>query len=130
FVGGCTLEAAEALCAALDGGRTPKPVMDEVTSLIDKSLLQRAERESDEPRFHMLETLREYGLDCLRERGEVEACQQAHALYLLAFAEEAESGLKSARQVEWLRRLEEEQGNIRTALGWFIEQEEAELSLR
>src|SRR5262249_22179491 len=130
FVGGCTLEAAETLCATLDGGDGAKQTMDEVASLSDKSLLHHAEQEGQEPRLGMLETIREYGLDCLRESGEFEDCQRAHALYFLALAEEAEAQLKGAQQGEWLRRLEREQANIRAALGWLIEHVETDLTLR
>src|SRR5438105_2336038 len=78
----------------------------------------------------MLETVREYGLECLGESGEAEASQRAHALYYLALAEEAEPHLKGAQQVLWWRRLEREQENLRAALTWLIEQQEGELALR
>ncbi len=128
FVGGCTLEAVEAMYTAL--GDETVHVMDGVTSLLDKSLLRQTEQEGQEPRLSMLETVREYGLECLRESAEVEECQKVHALYFLTLAEQAESQLKGAQQGEWLRRLEWERGNIRMALGWLIEHEEADLSLR
>src|SRR5439155_21842661 len=99
-------------------------------SLLDKSLLQRTERDGEEPRFGMLETIREYGLECLRESGEAHVSQRAHALYYLALAEEAEPHLKGAQQVLWWRRLEREQENLRAALTWLIDQEEGELALR
>jgi predicted ATPase len=130
FAGGCTLDAVEALCAALGEKVTSEQILAAVTSLIDKSLLHYIEQEGDEPRLRMLETLREYGLDSLRERGELETCHQAHALCVVAFAEVAEAQLKAAQQVQWLRRLESEHANIRLALGWLIEQQEAKLSLR
>lgn len=63
FVGGCTLEAIEAVCAALPDG--VGQVLEGVTSLLDKSLLQQSEHEAGEPRLSILETLREYGLECL-----------------------------------------------------------------
>jgi predicted ATPase/DNA-binding CsgD family transcriptional regulator len=128
FVGGCTLEAIESVCAAL--GDEAGPVLDGVTSLLDKSLLQPTEYEAEEPRLLMLETIREYGVECLRERAEAEASQRAHALYYLALAEEAEPQLKGAQQVPWWRRLEREQENLRAALSWLIGQDEGELALR
>jgi predicted ATPase/class 3 adenylate cyclase/DNA-binding CsgD family transcriptional regulator/tetratricopeptide (TPR) repeat protein len=128
FVGGCTLEAMESVCAALDDGAGQ--VLDGVASLLDKSLLQQSEREEGEPRLTMLETVREYGLECLRESGETEIGQRAHALYYLALAEEAEPHLKGAQQVLWWKRLEREQENLRAALSWLIGQEEGELALR
>ena len=95
---------------------------------MDKSLLQQTEQEGEEPRLLMLETIREYGLECLRERAQAEASQRAHALYYLALAEEAEPQLKGAQQVPWWRRLEREQENLRAALSWLIGQEEGELA--
>src|SRR6266704_2131569 len=79
FVGGCTLEAIEAVCA------TPHDeadhVLEGVASLLDKSLLQQTEQEGTEPRLSMLETIREYGLERLQESGETPVCQRTHALY-------------------------------------------------
>jgi predicted ATPase/class 3 adenylate cyclase len=87
FVGGCTLEAVEAMYTTL--GDMAAPVLDGVASLIDKSLLQKVEQEGEELHLLMLETIREYGLECLAASGEMEAAQQAHAAYYLALAEEA-----------------------------------------
>jgi len=133
FVGGCTLETAEAVCAVLSDGDGAGPVLDGVASLIDKSLLQHTERE-EEPRLRLLETIREYGLEALTASGEMEATQRAHALYYLALAEEAESELDGPQQVRWLQRLEREHDNLRAALRWSLEQGEAgysmELALR
>ena len=128
FVGGCTLEAIEATCAALH--EEASQVLDGVASLLDKSLLQQAEHKGEEPRLTMLETVREYGLECLRESGETELSQRAHALYYLALVEEAEPHLKGTQQVLWWKRLEREQENLRVALAWLIGQEEGELALR
>ena len=89
FVGGCTLEAVEAVCTAL--GDAAGQVVDGVASLIDKSLLQQTELEGEEPRFVMLETIREYGLEALVACGEMEATQHARAVYYLTLAEEAEA---------------------------------------
>jgi predicted ATPase/class 3 adenylate cyclase len=73
FVGGCTLEAIEGVCAALPDG--VDQVLEGVASLLDKSLLHQIEHEGEEPRLTMLETVREYGLECLRESGEAHLCQ-------------------------------------------------------
>ena len=131
FVGGCTLETAEAIYEA-PGDETGK-VFDGVASLIDKSLTQqRAQRE--EPRLVMLETIREYGLECLESAGETEATRQAHAAYYLALAEEAAPQLRGPQQAAWLERLEQEHDNLRAALGWFLERDAAgssrEMALR
>jgi predicted ATPase len=128
FVGGCTLETAEAVCAVLSDGDGAGPVLDGVASLIDKSLLQHTEQE-EEPRLRLLETIREYGLEALAASGEMEATQRAHALYYLALAEEAESELEGPQQVRWLQRLEREHDNLRAALRWSLEQGEAGYSM-
>jgi predicted ATPase len=128
FVGGCTLQAVEAICNT--SGNVQIPILDEVASLLDKNLLQQTEREAENPRFMMLETIREYGLACLRERGELEAAQQAHAGHYLAFVEKAEPGLRGAMQAVWLEQLEREFDNLRAAQRWFIEQHQTEMALR
>jgi len=132
FVGGCTLEAIEAVCGTSEDPSTLSgfPILDGVASLVDTSLLNATEQEDQEIRFTMLETIREYGVECLREREEAEASQRAHALYFLALAEEAEPQLKGAQQVLWWQRLEREQENLRAALSWLIGQEEGELAMR
>jgi predicted ATPase len=86
FVGGFTLEAATAVCNA--GSDQPLDVLTGVASLLDKSLLLQTEQEGEEPRFRMLETLREFGLACLSTNGEGAAAEWAHAWYYLALAEE------------------------------------------
>jgi predicted ATPase/DNA-binding CsgD family transcriptional regulator len=128
FVGGCTLEAIEALCTALDGGS--EEVLDGVTSLLDKSLLHQNEQEEEEPRLMLLETIREYGLEMLATSRETEATRQAHAQYYLLFAEEIRPKLFGAEQQQWYTRLEREHANLRTALQWLLERKEAALTLR
>jgi predicted ATPase/DNA-binding CsgD family transcriptional regulator len=130
YIGGATVESVEVLCGARATEGEPEHILDIVVSLLDKSLFQQTEQDTEEPRLRMLETIREFGLECLHDTGEIEECRKAHALYFLTLAETAESNLKGARQVEWLRRLETEQGNIRAALGWLIEHGVADLSLR
>ncbi len=125
FMGGWTLEAAEVVCAG-EGER----VLDGMTSLLDKSLLQRIEQDGEEPRLLMLMTMREYGWDRLRESEEMEQAQHAHAAYFLALAEEAEAHLRGADQVIWLARLEREHENLREALRCCVAYEAGELALR
>ena len=88
FVGGCTLEAAEAVCNA--DGDLPLDVLDGLAALVDKSLLKQAEGAAGEPRFTMLETIREYALERLAASGETNGMLQRHAEYFLALAEAAE----------------------------------------
>ncbi len=78
----------------------------------------------------MLETIREYGLECLENSGELEIARLTHVAYFLALVEEAEPHLKGAQQRTWQSCLEREQENLRTALQWLIERDEAELALR
>jgi len=125
FVGGCTLEAVETVCWHI--GNVSLNVLDGVASLIDKSLLQLGEQRSlhskpDEGRPFMLETIREYGLECLLASGEVDAANHAHAAYYVALAEEAEQEHGGTQQGIWLERLEQEHENLRAALHWLLEQ--------
>jgi predicted ATPase len=128
FVGSCRLEAVGALCAAF--GDMETPILDMVASLLDKSLLMQIEQEGDEPLLLQLDTIREFGLECLAASGELETARQAHAQYYLAFAEEAERELLGARQGMWLNRLEQKHENLRAALLWLLEQKEIEAALR
>ncbi len=122
FTGGCALEAIEAVYTALDGDQGAGQVLDRVASLIDKSLLQQSGLESEEPRFAMLETVREYGLEVLAASGEMETMRQAHATYYVALAEKAEPELHGPQQAIWLERLEREHDNLHTAMHWLQEQ--------
>jgi predicted ATPase/class 3 adenylate cyclase/DNA-binding CsgD family transcriptional regulator len=137
FIGGCTLEAIEAVYTALESSITTLSLFDGVSSLLDKSLLQQREQEGEEPRFLLLETIREYGLETLEASGEAEAIRQAHAAYYLRLAQEAESALVGPQQALWLQRLEQEHGNLQAALEWALEEvkdeqarERRELALR
>jgi tetratricopeptide (TPR) repeat protein len=128
FSGGADLEAVEAVCDAR--GDLPVDVLDGVSSLLDKSLLRQEVGARDEPRFVMLETIHEFALEKLEESSDAEAIKRAHAEYFLALAEEAEPGLWGPEDAAWLDRLEQEHDNMRAALSWAIEHEEAELALR
>lgn len=133
FIGGWTLEAVEAMETMLNTGgyhNQTLSTLDRVGSLLDKSLLIQRVEEGQEPRLQMLMTVRVYALELLRESGEMEQSQRAHALYFLTLVEEAEAQLKGPQQTTWLARLEVEQENMRVALTWLIEQRENELALR
>jgi predicted ATPase len=105
FVGGCTLDAAEAVCDA---------DLDVLQSVVDKSLL----RHTDE-RFWMLETIREYAAERLEQSGEAEELGRRHAEHFLALAEEAEPSILGVSPQEWLDRLERDDDNLRAALDRF-----------
>jgi predicted ATPase len=116
FVGGCRLEAAEAVCKT--NGDLPMEIVDGITALVEKSLLRQTEDPDGEPRFTMLETIREYALERLEASGEVEVLRRQHATYCLVLAETAEPELHRAEQLRWLQRLEQELDNLRAALAW------------
>jgi len=128
FVGGFTLEGAEQVCAGqVEGGTS---ALDAVGALVDQSLLRQAQGPESEPRFGMLENIREFGLECLRAAGEWEQARRAHTAYFLALAEQAEAALTGPQQNLWLDRLEAEHDNLRAALAWAEEQGEIETGLR
>lgn len=129
FVGGCTLDVVEAVAGALTGQSVS--LLDGVTALVDKSLLVPIAQEGEEPRFVMLETVREYGLEALSECEEIEAAREAHAGYYLAQAEQADAHLKGrGQQALWLRRLTQEQANLQAAFSWLLERRDVQSLLR
>jgi predicted ATPase len=104
FVGGCTLEAAEAVCNVKED--LGIDLVDGLAALVDQSLIWRSEREARDARFHMLETVQEYGLERLAESGEEALVRRAHAAYWLVVAEEAEVDLAAAcEQSAWISSL-------------------------
>lgn len=116
FLGGWTLEAAEAVCAG-------EPVeewqtLDLLTSLTDKSLV--VYQQTPAPRYRLLETVRQYARDRLLEIGEGELSRDRHLEYFTTFAETAEPELKGPQQKKWLDWLEAEHDNLRAALEWSI----------
>jgi len=118
FVGGCSLEAAEAL--GNPAGAPPMDVLNRIGSLVDKSLLRSAAGVNDEPRVTMLETIREYALEQLEASGQTDSVRRAHAAHYLAFAESAEPKLISPEQGVWLDRLQLEHDNLQAALRWSL----------
>jgi len=130
FSGGFTLEAAESIFSRTI---TNKSISDLIASLFDKSLLQRTLDRRDalrEPRFTMLVTIRQYGLDRLRRMNEEAEVRNWHLAYFVDLAEQAEPNLRAFDMVMWLDRLETELANLRAALGWAQENKvEAQLRL-
>ncbi|MGH2495070.1 MAG: LuxR C-terminal-related transcriptional regulator [Ktedonobacteraceae bacterium] len=120
FSGGCTLEAMETIASTFTGRDIS--VLDGITSLLDKHLLYQDKQESEERRLLILETIREYGWECLSTCGELDQARQAHAQYYLHLAEEAEANLFGEEQLRWFDRIEREQDNLRAALRWALEQ--------
>jgi predicted ATPase len=128
FLGGCTLEAAEAVCnTRSDLG---EEIFNVMSSLVDKSLLHQTEQGDDEPRFGMLETIREYCLERLGESGEEHATRRAHAAYCLVLAEEGNPDLAEAERAGWLARCDIEHDNFRAALDWLMQSSDVDWSFR
>ena len=127
FKGGWTLDAAEAI--GTDDEIPPGDVLDLLTGLVHKSLVVPAESGD---RYHMLETIRQYGRDRLLESGEDAMVGRRHRDYFLVLAEEAEPSLEGGReQPRWLVRLEQEHDNLRAALAESLsEPERTEADLR
>jgi predicted ATPase len=123
FAGPFGLPAAEAVGAgSLAEGQAgrPGPVMDTLGALVDSSLV-RPDTGSGEPRFALLETIREYALDRLREGGDWVQTHDRHAAYFLALAEPAAADLAGPGQLAWLDRLETEHDNLWAAVSWLVD---------
>ncbi len=128
FAGGCTLAAAEAVCNA--AGDLKCDIFTGMASLVDESLLRQGEGASDEPRFWMLQTIREYGLERLTESGEAAAIQRGHAGFFLTMADRADSKIRSGQRDAGLRQLETEHDNLRAALAWSQTAEDKEIGVQ
>jgi predicted ATPase/DNA-binding CsgD family transcriptional regulator len=127
FVGGFALEAAEAV-AAPDG---TSDVFGGITALVENSLLRREDGGAGEVRFRMLETVREFALERLSASEDDTPVRQAHAAWFLALAEAAESSTWGGpTQRQWLDRLAADHPNLRAALAWFAQTDDAEAGAR
>jgi predicted ATPase/class 3 adenylate cyclase len=131
FVGGWTLEGAEAVGAvAAEGVIDP---IEALAALVDQSLvdeLQRPTATVGEPRYVMLETIREFATEQLAASGEAELVERAYEEFLIARAEAAEQGLKGPDQQLWLDRLEAEHDNLRAAMNRTLERADSAVALR
>ncbi|MER3439078.1 MAG: hypothetical protein C4346_16650, partial [Chloroflexota bacterium] len=154
FAGGCTIEAATAVASWepgtwIQGARSndarsalPLPIMDPLspppessivdglTTLADHHLLTTTYRPDGEPRFSMLETIREFAQEQLLASDEMSAAHEAHADYFVALAEQAETELAGPHQPYWLDRLEEDLPNLCAALDFLHEHGDSERGLR
>ena len=119
FANGWTLEAAEAIWLGDFVERAQ--VLGLLTRLVDKSLVAVGEQ-TGQVRYRLLETIREYSREKLVEAGEEEEVQRRHCLVFLELAEAANPNLHRGGQAEWLRLLDADYDNLRTALGWALRQ--------
>ena len=127
FAGGFSFEAAEAIGTSDE----PAEVLVLLGALVEQSLVVVQPRKaSGEMRYGMLEPVRQYALERLEGSGKAEEARQRHAAFFLDLAEEAEPELRGSRQVEWLERLEGENGNLRAAMSWALETDDAETAAR
>jgi predicted ATPase len=128
FAGGWTLEAAEGVCGG--GGLPTDEVLDRLQVLVDSSLVHRLDAPTSEPRFGMLETVREFAQEVLEASDEAPAQRRRHATHVLALAEQAEPHLAGADQRTWFDLLDHELDNLRAALAWAQSSGHVELGLR
>ncbi len=126
FAGDFSITAVEDLSGSGVDERAPNDVFESLASLVDNSLLaprpgSSTGREGEEPRFAMLETIREYAAERLQASGEAEEIRRAHARYYLALAEATQPETIAYSQQEWWwTRLEEDHDNLRATLRWAI----------
>ena len=114
FVGGASLEFIERVCL---GGQGPDP-LDTVTSLVEKSLVRQGDGVGEEPRFAMLETIREFAVDQAIQRGQWDALRERHARAYAEFARDAVANVMGSSSREWLDRFAQDHDNLRAALAW------------
>jgi len=137
FVGGFSLEAAEAVSAS--GSIVAKNVLEILGRLVEQSLVvAKPEAKGNGVRYGMLEPVRQYSWEKLEESGEAEDAQRRHFAYFLALAEKADliygllTGVKltGAEGEAWMDRLEREYHNLRTSSSWAKERGDVEAGLR
>jgi len=118
FVNGATLTAIESVCMSVES--PIKNLLQVLEDLVDKSMVYQ-DRENDEPRFWLLQTLREFGLERLFEAEELETTKIAHSTYFFSWVEQIAPLLLGAEQADWLDRLGREYENVRVALEWMLD---------
>ncbi len=127
FSGGCTLEAAEAVCFQ---GYANLDVVDQISGLVDKSLLQREDQKDGEPRFYMLETIKAFGRERLKHSLEMEKVMLVYAHFYKDMVEEAQVHLTGPEQGRWCDIIEIELDNLRSILSWMEQREDSETGLK
>ena len=127
FAGGWTVEAAEAVCSG--EGLAAADVLDELTLLVEKSMVL-LDEQARQPRYRMLETIRQYALEKLVEAGETALAGYRRLAYILNFAEAAEPHFLHPDQLERYARADTELDNVRAALEWSLAQSQVEPGMR
>ena len=132
FVSSFSVAAAEQVCAAQneESGGKRQDMLEQLSSLVDKSMVQCLEQEEALPRFRMLETLREFGLELLSAHQEDAATWHAYSDYYVALAEAAEPHLQDTPQQAWVSRLTQEYDNVLNTLQRLLATGQAEAALR
>ncbi|MEV4619917.1 DUF4062 domain-containing protein [Asanoa sp. NPDC049573] len=124
FAGGWDLDAVEAVA---DPGRDPLTLLE---GLVESTLVAQGPAPDGRERFTMLDTIRDFALERLRDGGQAQAAGRAHAAHYLRVAESAEPHLNGADGPVWLRRLEVERENVNAACAWFLDQDDPARALR
>ncbi len=134
FAGGCTLAAVDAVAGNRESAGADRDISEGslgvLTALVEHSLVQRSDRDGEEPRYQLLDTTREYALEQLEANGEADETRRRAAAHFLAFAEEAELHLTGPEQQAWMDRLEAEHDNLRAVLAWAADAGEVAIGLR
>jgi len=123
FVNGCSLAAAEAVCAP---GGDAEPILDDLTTLIAHSLLSRTEGVDGAPRVTMLETIREFAQEQLEAEQEQMTAARSHCAYFCSYLTNQRTPQRGPDHGFDPRALEQEYANLRAALAWAIEQGDRE----
>jgi predicted ATPase/DNA-binding CsgD family transcriptional regulator len=125
FTGGATLDSIRLICS-----RGISNFMDTLVGLLDKNLVYVRDDPTGEPRFSMLETIREYATEQLENLGEVAGIRQAHAEYYANLAEQAKREIRGFKGKYWYTRLRLEQDNLRSVMAWSLAGEQVNYGLR
>jgi predicted ATPase/Tfp pilus assembly protein PilF/DNA-binding XRE family transcriptional regulator len=128
FAGGFEVEAVEAVCSELE--TDTRAVFDVLSGLLEKALLQRAEPLDERPRLTMLETIREFALERLRESGELAGASTRHADCLAALTAKADAAIRGPHSSMWMRRLDGQLDDVRAVLQWARAAGDVERGLR
>jgi hypothetical protein len=123
FTGSFDLDAVAAVTGAPAGAWD---VIDTLAALMSKSMIVPEQIHGAEARYRLLETLRQYALERLRQRGELDLVQRRHAQHFAAFAQQAGTALLGHDELTWRPRLLAEQDNLRAAVQWALDSDSLE----